>query len=66
MERYSAVTEYRFEARIERDPSVELIVLCLTMGWRDEPDEAEVRAGLCSIETAMMRYKRCQACVCCC
>ena len=33
------MTEYRFEARIERDPSCELMVFCLDMATYDDPAE---------------------------
>lgn len=47
------MTEYRFEARIEREPSWELMVFCLTMGGLEVAEDADVREVL-SIETAMM------------
>ena len=42
MDRYSAVTEYLLDARIEREPSWELIVFCLVTGMIEVPDEFDV------------------------
>ena len=52
------MTEYRFDARIEREPSCEVMVLCRLTGMVDVADEFEVRDDVCSIETAML-------CLCC-
>ena len=54
MDRYRAVTEYLFDARMDREPSCELMVFCLVMGTYDPPDELEARDGVCSIDTAML------------
>lgn len=54
MDRYSAVTEYRFDWRTEREPSWEDIVFWRETGTKDEVvDEVDAREGACSIETAM-------------
>lgn len=47
------MTEYRLLARIEREPSCELMVFWrVTVGWKEEPpEEFEVREG---IERAMV------------
>jgi len=50
------VTEYRFEVRIERVPSCELMVFCRVTGCMEEPEAEDVREGVCSIETAMLPY----------
>ena len=54
IDRYSAVTEYLFDARIEREPSCELIVFCLVTGTMDGSEDVEAREVLRSIETAML------------
>ena len=46
IDRYNAVTEYRFEARMERLPSCELIVFCRDTGWKEDPEEVEAREGV--------------------
>lgn len=46
MDRYSAVTEYRFDARMERLPSCELIVFCRDTGTYEDPDEVDARDGV--------------------
>ncbi len=56
IDKYSAVTEYRFEARIERDPSCELIVFCRVICGKEDPEEVEVREGG-SMDTAMSRCR---------
>lgn len=56
MDRYNAVTEYRFEARIERVPSCELIVFCRDMGTNEEPDEVEARDGVWRRVVAMVSF----------
>ena len=51
MDRYSAVTETRFDCRMDR-PSCEDMVVCLETGWKDEDDEVEAleaREAGCSI-----------------
>jgi hypothetical protein len=53
MERYSAVTEYLFDWRTERDPSWEDIVFWRETGLKDDDDEVDARDGACSMETAM-------------
>lgn len=53
IDRYSAVTEYRFEARIEREPSCELIVFCRDTGTYDDPDDVDAREGVWSRAVAM-------------
>jgi hypothetical protein len=54
MDRYSAVTEYRFDWRTEREPSWEDIVFWRETGTKDEVvDEVDAREGACSMETAM-------------
>jgi hypothetical protein len=54
MDRYSAVTEYRFDWRTEREPSWDDIVFWRETGTKDEVvDEVDAREGACSIETAM-------------
>jgi hypothetical protein len=54
MDKYNAVTEYRFDWRTERDPSCEDIVFWRETGMKDEEvDDVDAREGACSIETAM-------------
>lgn len=53
MDRYSAVTEYLFDWRTERDPSWEDIVFWRETGLKDEEEEVDARDGACSMETAM-------------
>ena len=53
IDRYNAVTEYRFEARIERDPSWELIVFCRLTCGKEEPEEVDALDGVCSIVAAI-------------
>ena len=47
------MTEYRFEARIEREPSCELIVFWRLTCGKEEPEEVEAREGVCSIVAAI-------------
>jgi hypothetical protein len=55
MDRYKAVTEYRFDWRTERDPSCEDIVFWRDTGIKDEEvEDVDAREGACSIETAMI------------
>ena len=56
MDRYNAVTEYRFEARMERLPSCELMVFCRDTGWKDDPDEVEAREGVWRRVVAISRF----------
>jgi hypothetical protein len=53
MDRYSAVTEYRFDWRTEREPSCDDIVFWRETGMKDDDDDVEARDGACSMETAM-------------
>jgi hypothetical protein len=54
MDRYSAVTEYRFDWRTERDPSCEDIVFWRETGMKEEDvEDVDARDGACSIETAI-------------
>jgi hypothetical protein len=46
IDRYNAVTEYRFDARTERVPSCELIVFCRDTGTYEDPDEVDAREGV--------------------
>lgn len=46
IDRYNAVTEYLFDARIERVPSCELIVFCRDIGTWEEPEEVDAREGV--------------------
>jgi hypothetical protein len=55
MDRYSAVTEYRFDWRTEREPSWDDIVFWRETGMKDDEDEVEAREGACNIETAMWK-----------
>jgi len=50
------VTEYRLDARIEREPSCELIVFCRVICGKEFPDDVDVREGACS-ETAILRSR---------
>lgn len=54
------MTEYRLEARIEREPSWELMVFCLvTVGWKEEPpEEPDLREAALTIETAIVAGTR--------
>jgi hypothetical protein len=54
MDRYSAVTEYRFDWRTEREPSCEDIVFWRETGMKDDEEDDDAREGACSIETAML------------
>ena len=54
MDRYNAVTEYRFDCRTERDPSWEDMVFWRETGMKEEEEEVEAREGAWSIETAMV------------
>jgi len=54
MDRYSAVTEYRFDCRTDRDPSCEDIVFARETGMKDEEEDVEARDGACSIATDIM------------
>jgi len=58
MDRYSAVTEYRFDWRTERDPSWEDIVFWRETGMKDDEEDVEARDGACSIETAIAEVLR--------
>lgn len=54
MDRYSAVTEYRFDWRTDREPSWDDIVFWRETGTKEEVvDDVEALEGACSIETAM-------------
>lgn len=53
MDRYRAVTEYRFDWRTEREPSCEDIVFCRETGAKDEEEDVDAREGACSMETAI-------------
>jgi|TARA_R110002003_G_scaffold63_6_gene5846 hypothetical protein len=54
MDRYRAVTEYRFDWRTEREPSCEDIVFWRETGMKDDDEDVDARDGACSIETAML------------
>ena len=54
IDKYSAVTEYRFDARMERLPSCELIVFCRDTGTNEDPDEVDAREGVCRRVVAMV------------
>jgi hypothetical protein len=54
MDRYSAVTEYRFDWRTEREPSCDDIVFWRETGMKDDEEDVEAREGACSMETAMV------------
>jgi hypothetical protein len=63
MDRYSAVTEYRFDWRTERDPSCEDIVFWRETGTKDEEvDDVDAREGACSIETAIFKVAETACC----
>ena len=47
------MTEYLFDARIEREPSCELMVFCRLTCGKEEPDEVDARDGLCGIVAAI-------------
>jgi hypothetical protein len=65
MDRYSAVTEYRFDCRTERDPSCDDIVFWRETGTKDEEvEDVEAREGRCSIETAIFRVAGTAGCDC--
>lgn len=49
MERYSAVTEYLFDCRADREPSIEDIVFCRETGWKEDEEAVEARDGVCNI-----------------
>jgi hypothetical protein len=51
MDRYRAVTEYRFDWRTEREPSCEDIVFWRLTGMKDDELEVDARDGACSIAT---------------
>lgn len=56
MDRYRAVTEYRFDWRTDREPSWDDIVFWRETGTKDDVvDEVDAREGACNIETAMAR-----------
>jgi hypothetical protein len=57
MDRYSAVTEYRFDWRTEREPSCEDIVFWRETGMKDDEDDVDARDGACSIETAILGFE---------
>jgi hypothetical protein len=65
MDRYSAVTEYRFDWRTEREPSWEDMVFWRETGIKEDEEDVDARDGACSIETAMVsvvgRGLRCQS-----
>lgn len=61
MDKYRAVTEYRFDWRTERDPSWEDIVFWRETGLKDEEEEVEAREGACSMETAMSEAMRAES-----
>ncbi len=54
MDRYRAVTEYRFDWRTEREPSWDDIVFWRETGMKEDDEEVEALEGACSMETAMM------------
>lgn len=60
MDKYNAVTEYRFDCRIERAPSCEDIVFCRETGMKEDEEEVEARDGAWSIaiDVAMSRLLR--------
>lgn len=58
MDRYSAVTEYRFDWRTEREPSCDDIVFWRETGTKDDDDDVDALEGACSIETAISKYGR--------
>jgi hypothetical protein len=45
MDRYSAVTEYRFDWRTEREPSCEDMVFWRETGMNEDEDDVEAREG---------------------
>lgn len=45
MDRYSAVTDTRFDCRIDR-PSCEDMVVCRDIGWKDDDEEVEALEAL--------------------
>jgi hypothetical protein len=47
------VTEYRFDWRIEREPSCEDMVFWRETGMKEEDEDVEALDGACSMETAM-------------
>jgi hypothetical protein len=57
MDRYSAVTDIRFDCRADR-PSWECVVLCRVIGIKEEEDEVEAReireAGCSIVATDIM------------
>jgi hypothetical protein len=54
IDRYSAVTEYRFDWRTDREPSWDDIVFWRETGTKEDVvDEVEALEGACSIETAI-------------
>jgi hypothetical protein len=55
MDRYSAVTEYRFDCRTEREPSCEDIVFWRETGMKDDDEDVDAREGACSMDTAMVK-----------
>jgi hypothetical protein len=49
MDRYKAVTEYRFDCRADRDPSCEDMVFCRDTGWKDDEEAVDARDGVCNM-----------------
>ena len=45
MDRYRAVTEYRFDWRMEREPSCEDMVFWRDTGMNEDDDDVEAREG---------------------
>jgi hypothetical protein len=63
MDRYSAVTEYRFDWRTEREPSCDDIVFWRETGMKEEDvEDVEAREGACSMETAMLEVAETVGC----
>lgn len=61
MDRYSAVTEYRFEARAERVPSLDENVFCLVTCGNpvtfDDEDDVDVRDGASIVSAILSSVK---------
>jgi len=51
IERYNAVTEYRFDWRTERPPSCDDMVFWRLTGMKELEEDVEARDGACNIAT---------------